>query len=221
VGHHYVPQRYLRNFEERGQPGFIWQYTKKDGEGRLLPIRKVAQSREFYEADVEIHLANEVEPQGSQAMERLLQGKTIGVEERLNFALYLGVAMKRVPKQRERAWKLVPGALAEVMANFRKSVHEAAASMPAEPDKVSRLLQEADRIERKFEAEPPQCVEDQIRFPLPSEGILGAIITMDWRLCVTDGPQLFITSDNPFFFTTGCGLGKQDSEFLILTDCRY
>ncbi len=65
MGHHYVPRRYLRNFEVREQPGRIWQYAKKDGTARCLPIKRIAQARDFYEPDMEEYLACEVEPQGA------------------------------------------------------------------------------------------------------------------------------------------------------------
>ncbi len=123
--------------------------------------------------------------------------------------------MMRVPASRERAWEMVPDVLQRIMAGFRESVRGAASEMKSDPDRVSDLLREADRIEKQYEAKPPKSVEDQIRDPLPSPRILGAVITMDWRLCEAAGTQRFITSDNPFFFTRGSGLGSPDSEFFL------
>ena len=48
MGHHYVPQRYLRHFAVPGEPGMIWMYDKTSGKVRKLAIKTMAQSPGFY-----------------------------------------------------------------------------------------------------------------------------------------------------------------------------
>ena len=48
MGHHYVPQRYLKGFQAREKPAWIWMYDKEQGTAKLLPIKQVAQVPEFY-----------------------------------------------------------------------------------------------------------------------------------------------------------------------------
>ena len=90
------------------------------------------------------------------------------------------------------------------MAHFRDSIRELFRS---NPERLSKLLADGGRVEKKFQAETPQKVVDLIREPYPSEVILAAIVTMQWQVFVSEGPQWFITSDNPFFFTRGICAG--------------
>jgi hypothetical protein len=163
---------------------------------------------------MESYLANQIEPQGIRAIDKLLRGNPLDKAERSALALYLGVTMSRVPTHRNRVRKLVPDAISIAMAGYREIVHRAMETN-ADPDQFSQKLLEADHIEAKARSQTPQCIVDQIRSPLPSPVALDAIISMDWRLCESNGPQPFITSDNPFFFTTGIGLGNPESEFFI------
>jgi hypothetical protein len=48
MGHHFVPQRYLRNFEDPNQPDYIWVHDRRGGPAKLASIAKLAQSRNFY-----------------------------------------------------------------------------------------------------------------------------------------------------------------------------
>ena len=41
MGHHYIPQHYLRGFEVSGQPGMIWMYNKTAKTSKFLPIKSV------------------------------------------------------------------------------------------------------------------------------------------------------------------------------------
>lgn len=214
MGHHYVPQRYLAHFAAGDRPGHVWQYAKSGGEPRCLPIKVVAQSRGFYDPAMESLLANEVEPRGGEAIEKLLRGEAIGEEGRMDLASYICVAIKRVPAHRGRARALFPEVLASVTAGYRKSIRDDASSSESDPARVVGLLSEVDRIEDRYRSDPPQCVEDRVRDPRPTLKVLEAIFTMDWRLCEADG-QPFITSDNPAFFTTGIGLGSPNSEFFL------
>jgi hypothetical protein len=85
MGHHYVPQRYLQNFEARGQPGFIWLHDKQGGKPALASIAQVAQSKAFYSLETEGVLAREVERPANAVITKLINNDTISPAER--FAL--------------------------------------------------------------------------------------------------------------------------------------
>jgi hypothetical protein len=61
MGHHYVPQQYLRGFEVEEDPGTIWSYDKVLKTFLKIPIKVVAQEADFYDADVERELNESVE----------------------------------------------------------------------------------------------------------------------------------------------------------------
>jgi hypothetical protein len=57
MGHHYVPRRYLRNFQCEHNPGWIWIFDRKTAEAKCHPIKAVAQSPRFYTEETERWLA--------------------------------------------------------------------------------------------------------------------------------------------------------------------
>ena len=56
MGHHYVPQEYLRGFAAPEQAGTIWMYDKQTDAFKRLPIKAVAQEADFYDQDTEAEL---------------------------------------------------------------------------------------------------------------------------------------------------------------------
>src|SRR5262245_12895344 len=111
MGHHFVPQRYLKGFQAPERPGFLWMHDKQEGESKLVPISKVAQSPEFYEEDVEKSLDQDVERPGNDVIDKLRRGESIDDEDRRHFAYYIATMIRRVPHARARAQKLLPQAL--------------------------------------------------------------------------------------------------------------
>jgi hypothetical protein len=212
MGHHYVPQRYLRNFEVKERPGFVWQYPKRGGEPRCVSIKKAAQSPGFYEPEMESFLDWGVERKGGDAIDKLLVGKPLDEQARQELAFHLAVMMKRTPAYRRWAREQFAELLPARMAEYRELLKAGHLAFSGD---VEKDLAEFDRLERLYELEPPSTVMDQVKDPTPTATIFGAILSMHWRLFVTSGPQLFITSDNPFFFTKSCGLGNPDSEMFL------
>lgn len=216
MGHHYVPQRYLKNFEATDRPAFVRQYDKITRSAKWLHIKSVAQAKEYYTQEMEQHLANEVEPQGSAAIEKVIRGEGFSLQERMDLGIYLGATMKRVPAHRKRVNAMVPETFEAILSEFREQVYALSESDQIDPDLAIRRLREADEVEERFLVDGlPESVQHQISNPLPSPEIVAAIASMYWRIMISIGPQYFITSDNPFFFTTGYGLANMESEFFL------
>lgn len=212
MGHHYVPQSYLRNFGVPSQPDFIWLYQKRGGPTRFVPVAGVAQAKRFYNPQTEAILARHVEPAGSAAIQKLRTETPITAVERLQLAYYIGVMMKRVPARRRRAAKMIPGVLAEVVSKVRAELEVIANALQADPELLARRLQEVDVAEKRIAIQPPPEVLAQIYEPWPSEGMLRALFGMTWRVLASPGPQYFITTDNPAFFFRSHGLATGESE---------
>ena len=75
MGHHFVPQRYLRHFAVPGEPGMIWMYDKTSGKARKLAIKTVAQSPGFYSDADEVALAQRIEGPAEAPLNRLRDGQ--------------------------------------------------------------------------------------------------------------------------------------------------
>jgi hypothetical protein len=212
LGHHFVPQRYLENFEDTSQAGFIWLHDKRGGPARLARIDKVVQAKRFYSTETETRLTREVEVPANAVIEKLIGDTAITPVERLQLAYYIGVMMKRVPARRRHATEMIPGVLADVVEKVRGGLKATAIAMQADPELLAQRLRDVDVMEVKFASEPPPEVVSQIREPWPSEAMLRALFEMTWRVLVSAGPQYFITSDNPAFFFREYGLGREESE---------
>ena len=119
---HYVPQQYLRNFEARGHPGFVWLYDKQGGNPRLAAIKQVAQSKEYYSADTEDLLAREVERPANAIIAKLLSNAAIDSTERFALTFYIGTMLKRVPYRRRKAMEMYPTVLDETVGRIRKQL---------------------------------------------------------------------------------------------------
>lgn len=211
MGHHFIPQRYLRNFQDPNKPGYIWVHDKRGGDARSAEIEHVAQSKGFYSEETEAMLAGEVEVPGSAAIEKLFKNQVITRAERAHLAIYIAVMFKRVPAARRFATERIPENLKNLAGELRQAILSLA-DQGADPGLIARRLDELDAAERKIAQNTPQEVVDVIREPWPSEDLVRLLLQLTWRVMVSEGPQYFITTDNPAFVFKAHGLGKEKSE---------
>lgn len=219
MGHHYVPQRYLKGFQTREGRGCIWMYDKTTGTRKLLPIKQVAQAGGFYEDEVERSLNEEVEKPGNDVIDKVRRGEPLDEMDRRHLSYYVGTMIRRVPQARISAERLVPQVLADVASGTREWFTEAARAGHIDEETLAARLAETDAVERKFQEQPPQEVSAVIETPWPFASMLIAIHNMCWRILRAEGPSFFLTSDNPAYFFEGYGLGNSESE-LTLPLCR-
>jgi|SRR5208337_1866743 len=221
MGHHFVPRRYLRNFEDPSHPGYIWVHDRHGGEAQLAKIAKVAQSRNFYSQSTETILAETVERPANPVIQKLTTRQSITTSERVQLAYYVAVMMKRIPAHRRHSSEMLPEALADVVNNVRSQLNALADQAGADPEILRRRGFELDAVERKFQAHPPPEVLEQIREPWPSKQMVQLLFRMTWRVLISAGPAYFLTSDNPAFHFQGLGLARKESElsFPLSTRC--
>jgi hypothetical protein len=119
MGHHFVPQRYLRNFEDPDHPGYIWVHDRHGGAGQPANIAKVAQSRDFYSRSTETILAETVERPANLVIQKLTTRQPVTTSERVQLAYYVAVMMKRIPALRRRSSEMLPEVLADLVTEVR------------------------------------------------------------------------------------------------------
>ena len=212
MGHHFVPKRYLENFENPSRPGFIWLHDKRGGPARLARIAQVAQAKRFYSGETEVSLARDVETPANSVILKLISDTRITTVERLQLAYYIGVMLKRIPARRRRSAEMIPVVLADVVAKVRDQLSATARAVQANPELLARRLREVAAAGRELASQPPPEVLEQILEPWPSEGMVRALFGMTWRVLVSAGPQYFVTTDNPAFFFRAYGLAREESE---------
>jgi len=214
MGHHFVPQAYLRAFQKPDEPGMIWVYPR-NGEPRLASIKNVAQASDFYHADVEADLNALVEAPANPILDSLRCGDFIDAQGKHQVALYIATMLKRVPKSRERGASLIPKALGETVTNLRAELTALAAKRADGPGRLQTWLHNLEAIESKFRIEPPADVFDALRIPWPSAEMVNVIRLMQWRIIPAEPPEMFIISDNPAFFFEAFGLATEKAELCL------
>ena len=212
MGYHFVPQQYLRAWESPGQPGMILTYDKKNLSCKPLPIKGVAQAPAFYDAEVESKLAAQLEGPANIILEDLRNLRRITEEQRIHFAIYTATMIKRVPRRRRVArQQILPNAIETTMNKLLGELQEWAATT-TNRELAERRLKEVEHLRMKFLRDPPKEITDQIDSPWPTTKMVEAVAGMAWRLVFTQGPQFFITSDNPAFFFESLGVGTPEGE---------
>jgi hypothetical protein len=221
MGHHFVPQRYLRNFEDPNHRGYVWVHDRYAGEGQLANIAKVAQSRNFYSQSTETILAETVERPANLVIRKLTTRQPVTDSERVQLAYYVAVMMKRIPAHRRRSSEMLPEVLADLVTEVRSYLNTLSGQVGADPEILKRRGFELDAVERKFHANPPPNVLEQIREPWPSKQMVKLLFRMTWRVLISSGPAYFLTSDNPAFYFRSFGLARKESELSFPLSTHY
>lgn len=215
MGHHYVPQEYLRGFTHPSCPKALWQFDKETQRFSAEPasIAKIAQQRSFYDDDTERMLNQLVEIPGNRVLHKLVSGDhDLTHEERLDLSVYIATMLTRVPHRRAKATEMAPQVLANVTSDLRDQTRVYADAGNISPETAAKRLAAIDAAEAKYSADMPANVRDQIRSPWPPGRMIHFVYRMRWRLVPAIGRQYFVTTDNPAFFFECCGLGTERSE---------
>jgi hypothetical protein len=220
MGKHFIPQAYLRNFEDPSKPGFVWVHDKLNNSAALAEIDHVAQSRNFYDDKIEKLLAA-VEGPANSVIKKLISQSQISRKERLQLASYIGVMTKRVPAHRKRAAGMMPEARIAVFSEVREAINELSKDPRADPEIIAKRLTELNAAEIKFAEHPPQEALEQVNNPWPTTEHIELIFSMTWRVLLSNGPLGFISTDNPVFVFDQFGLAHNESEitFPLSTWC--
>ncbi len=215
MGYHYVPQKYLEGFACATHPCALWQFDKQSRcfSREPLPIKRIAQAREYYDSETESRLNTLVECPGNRVLEKLRSGDhKLKPEERVQLSIYIATMLKRVPNHRAKGYKIAPGTLAQVAAELREQIqaHADAGNIPQVL--ADRRLAEAREAETNIAARMPATVEQHILSPWPSKQMIALVLGMHWRFVQTDITQRVVTSDNPAFYFECFGLGTEHAE---------
>ena len=211
MGHHYVPQKYLRGFAEIGNPDAIWMYDKKLRQFTNPGIKSVAQESGFYNNDVEQQLNELVEKPANKVLDKLRNQEQITDTDRIHLGVYIATMLKRVPKRRTEAFSMLPNILEKTITEVRTQIQEWGQSTQNK-ELFERRLLEVEAAEKSLQNKVPDSIIEQIRQPWASEKMISAICTMAWRIARSPASDFFITSDNPAYFFKAYGIATPKSE---------
>ncbi len=215
MGHHYVPQEYLRGFTHPSCPKALWQFDKKTQTFSTEPasIAKIAQHRSFYDNDTERMLNELVEIPGNRVLRKLRSGDLdLANRERVDLSVYIATMLRRVPHHRAKSREMAPQVLAEMTSELRDQIRAHADAAKILPETAAKWLAETDGAEAKYSAEMPDNVRDQIRSPWASESMVDLVYHMHWRFVDAVDSEYFVTTDNPAYYFECYGFGTEHSE---------
>lgn len=213
MGHHYVPQEYLRGFSSDAARRFVWMFDKERAVWSRPAIKTAAQQRAYYPEAPEERLAREVEDPGHVALNRLRRGSSLAVSDRDAFALYLAVLIMRVPLQRQRAERIARRLQVDEKAESPNDLLDLRTTDNAQ--RIDAALRALQRIERTYRETLPATVQQLVESPWPSLPVVAAVQSMHWRVIAAPPEVFFITSDTPAHYFESLGLGTDGAELTV------
>lgn len=196
----------------------IWQYDRKECRWSRAAIKKVAQERDYFDAETERKLADEVERFGHAALQKMRLDQPLHAGERRAFALYAATMLMRVPYRRARSLEMIPDALDGVVESVRSELLEAFGEN-RDSQLLQLMLKSIDALHEKYKTDPPQEVLDSMRSPWPSADVFRRVDEMTWRILeapiTSRGRLTFVTSDNPAYLFEAWGIGSEHSELTL------
>lgn len=211
MGHHYVPQFYLRGFTQEDR---LWVHDRETRRSFLSQPKAIANENDLYTEELEQHLANELEDPAKAAIEALRSRRELTGSDREALARYVIALWKRVPQGRARVVARVPEVAASLRKEYAEALEAAAAADPALRDRATSRLAELHAALDKFTREPPPEVWHHNLTRDSSPIVVESLLSMCWRFLCTDRDQL-LTCDNPVFFFEHEGIGKASSELTL------
>lgn len=211
MGHHYVPQFYLRGFTQDGR---LWVHDREARRSFPSQPKAVANENDLYTEELEQHLANEIEDPAKGAIEAIRARIAPTGSAREALARYIVALWKRVPEGRTRVVAGVPEVAESLRKEYTASLEATAASDPTLRDRAGARLLELNAALDKFARQPPPEVWHHNLTRDSSPNVVESLLSMNWRFLCTDAAQ-FLTCDNPVFFFEHEGIGKPTSELTL------
>ena len=143
MGHHYLPQHYLRGFAS-GKA--IWAHDLQEKRSFRTRIKSV---------DLEAHLANFVEGPAQSAIDKLRRLEELSSKDREVLARYIIAMWKRVPAARKRVAATIPGVADKIKAEFQQANAKAVEENPDLANLASSRKGEVEAIISRYKQDPP------------------------------------------------------------------
>ncbi|MEO8384617.1 MAG: DUF4238 domain-containing protein [Betaproteobacteria bacterium] len=210
MGNHYIPQYYLRGFEQMGR---IWVFDSRSGHTFESQAKSIANENDMYPKELEELLANDIEAPANGVLSRLRDFQAPTETDKALLAKYMFVLWKRVPKGRARARKQTAKVADQVHLELQTELDALAKSDPSKAKVVTEgKARIAEVIERRKLGDNSDIWH--LAIPDASPRILDAMLSMHWVYLYHDTLQ-FLTCDNPVCFFEREGLASPKAELLF------
>lgn len=208
MGHHFVPQYYLRGFESQGG---IWVHDRESIRSFPTQVKVVGNENKLYSEELETHFNLKIEVPANEVLRKIREFAQIDESERCALAKYILVMWKRVPKARERTLARLPNVALEVGEKIHSELDHVAKVMPHFQDKVDHMKTRVAAYLEANKANPSSSLWYESIDSETDHYPINALLSMNWVFLYHDEFQ-FLTSDNPVFFFEFEGIGSSESE---------
>ena len=211
MGHHYIPQYYLRGFENNGR---IWTHDRERNISFKSSVKSIANEKALYSEEIESFLANKIESPANAAISKIRKRESITLDERTALAQYIIFLWKRVPEGRKRALQKIPDVADSVQNNTTSEIDDAVTKNPELAERAIELKNKIDELITNHKNNPSPKLWYTSFDSLPGPRLVEALLSMNW-VFITHEHLQFLTSDNPVFFFEFEGIGNPRSELSI------
>jgi Protein of unknown function (DUF4238) len=210
MGHHYVPQYYLKGFSLDGRR--IWAFDKADRRVFSTQVKSIANETGFYSSDVERQLANNVEGPANEVLKAIRSRTAISQRDKEVLAAYMACMLKRVPRGKEWVRELAPGVLRETIEGIERQLDELEQQEPERKELWARRRCELASMPTGFAEDLVESAWLDHVGPQDSPKVVAALSRMRWQFLTFMRYPAFLSSDNPVFHFRDIGVADIESE---------
>jgi len=214
MGHHYIPQYYLKGFADKTNTSQIWVYEKASEKVKFLPINNVAQACRYYSNEVEKNLAN-IEKEANKVLKKIRNLQLISSEEKIILSEYIATFRKRVPAAKKRYKKTIPQISDTIKQTIDFKLNNLKRKNPDKTDLIEKRREEAYNYIEKIKNNPRNDIWWEIIPPYKTPNIVKFTNKLNWTFLICDEPNIFLTNDNPIFIHESIGIRNKYSELVF------
>jgi hypothetical protein len=221
--HHFIPKLYLKGFIEAKESPFVWVYERgrayNPGHKRLhnpcrRPISKVGAEEDSYafkkedgtiDFDTYENELEKLEKPSNPIFAKLRRCEMLTAQEKENFASYVYLMYKRVPRRKERfrnSWPHVSSSMLSGIAQRLDSEEIGTDKADkARLARISELRSELEKARRHYEESIPVDTEIPLKSLVMKSplGIPAVLSSMTWQFFIAPEGYGFLASDDPVF----------------------
>lgn len=211
MGHHYLPQYYLKGFTE-SEDNMLWAFEKGNGNNFNTQVKKIANIKKFYSEEIEQKLADDIEGPGNIVLDKIRNREPIDDNDKSVFSEYIAVMWKRVPRAKEDLKNMAPRLADGISKKLNEDLDRFIRENPGKSAIIENRKKEIKEILGQYATNPPEDIWLGNILPDRTPRIVEAIKSMTWTFWVYDKEPAFLTCDNPVFYFTSLGVGRAESE---------
>ncbi len=210
---HYLPRFYLKNWKVKvkHRDNQIWLYEKNKAPEHCSIQKNAGAAINFYafelrdgsidNVSIEKQLSA-IESRAAPIFTKIVNQEKLSAGDKETLTEFISIFWRRVPFHKQGYERQLAGFIPEYFSELYKELEALGIK------ESDARFKEIQRIEKQYrEKIPDQFYADNV---LRKSIITEAIIKMDWAFMVAPPETEFVTSDNPFIFSRGAGLGNTD-----------